>query len=252
MNLALECPTALLSEFQPLADFDFILAHLVLKDEEYAEFYSKSKRWKILDNSCNELLHPVSLDELEKAAEIVKPDYIMSPDFLGDHFSTEKSLDKAIERFGWDKVYPIIQGHEFRYALECAEYIAKLGFDRVAVPYDLTKQRSDSLEDMADRRIEVVSRLIILYDFKCIHLLGMTTLEELKSYQRIEQVKSIDTGSPVMHGLRSIRFGQDKLLPKDKPTMELMETTISVDPEYSKQVMYYNIGYLRRVLNGAR
>ena len=48
IKLALECPTRLLGDIQPLADFDFILAHLVLQDKEYAEYFSRSKRWKIL------------------------------------------------------------------------------------------------------------------------------------------------------------------------------------------------------------
>ena len=245
MRLALECPTELLSDIQPLADFDFILCHLVLQDEEYANYYKRSTRLKILDNSTNELLHPCSLDEIKRAADIVQPDYVVSPDFLGDHFSTEKGLDDTIKLFGKEKVLPVVQGSELKYVLECAEYITKKRLYRVAVPYDLTCSRKDSLEKMADARREVVEKLLQL-DFQWIHLLGMTTLEELENYNNWDIVGTIDTGSPVMHGMRRKKFGVDNLLPKDKPTLTQMGRFYPT----TRSTIYYNIAYLRKVLNG--
>lgn len=250
MKLALECPTALLEDIQPLADFDWILAHLVLQDREYAQFYSQSTRMKILDNSTNELLEPCSLSDIAKTAEIVKPDYIVAPDYLGDHLSTEKALDEAVAVFGLGRVFPVVQGHTLGHVLECTEYIAKTGFNRVAVPYDLTCNREDSIEKMASAREEVVSRLILLNNFEWIHLLGMTTLEELESYRSISQVKSIDTGSPVLNGLEGLRFGKDALLPKKQPTMSQMEAYVHHHSKYGSLEIYYNIAYLRKVLMG--
>lgn len=244
MKLALECPTKLLNDIQPLADFDFALTHLVLEDEEHAEYYKQSARLKILDNSTNELLEPCSLSDIAKAAEAIKPNYIVAPDYLGNQFATEKALGKAVDVFGKDRVFPVVQGYELRNVLECAEYIVKVGFDRVAVPYDITCNRRDGIEKMADAREEVVSRLILLYDFQWIHLLGMTTLEELGSYRGISQVKTIDTGSPILHGLCGFRFGKDELLPKSIPTMNKMDTGKPND----LASVYYNIAYLRKYL----
>jgi len=48
LKLALECPTLMLNLIQPLADMDFILTHLVLKDKDYALYYMNSKRAKII------------------------------------------------------------------------------------------------------------------------------------------------------------------------------------------------------------
>jgi hypothetical protein len=246
MRLALESPVELLKEVQPLGDFDWILTHLVLKDEEYAKFYRESTRYKILDNSVNELGTPSPMGDIKKAVEILGGvNGVVPPDHLGNHFATEKALDEAIGVFGKGQLLPVVQGHEFRYVLECADYIKKLGFTEVAVPYDITCSRYDSIEKMSERRQEVVSRMILLYSFD-VHLLGMTTLEELASYSGIEKVKSVDTGSPVMHGLWSLRFGRDKLLPKSTPTMEQMK--LLGNPNLNS--VYYNIGYLRGILSG--
>jgi len=247
MKLALECPTELLDDIQPLADFDFILAHLVLQDKRYARYYKESKRFKILDNSCNELRHPCSLDDIERVAEIVDPGYIMAPDFLGDCFSTEKSLDEAISRFGMDRVYPIIQGYELKYAIECFDYILKLGFDRVAVPYDICSKEGDKAENKAKRRLGVVGYIIAKVPIGfSIHLLGMNTLGELSLHNK-GWVKAIDTGYPVMCGMYGGRFGVDELPAKTGPTLDMMETA----PEVNLEDVYYNIAYLRKVLNGA-
>jgi len=243
MILALECPTELVDEIQPLADFDFILAHVVLRRGSYASYCEKPGRMKILDNSCNELLHPCTFKELKEAADMVKPDYIVAPDYLGDYFSTERALDEAITIFDKEKIFPVIQGHELKYALECADYIASKGFEKIAVPYDITSSRGSSLESMASKRVRVVREL--LPRFEWVHLLGMTTLEELESYKNKKQVKSIDTGSPILHGINGIRFGRDELLNKSIPTWNLME----VAPRINLADIYYNIGYLRKILN---
>ena len=44
MKLALECPAKLSEDVQPLSDFDWVLAHLVLSDPEYAEYYRRGEK----------------------------------------------------------------------------------------------------------------------------------------------------------------------------------------------------------------
>jgi len=250
LKLALECPTPLLNDIQPLSDFYWVLCHLVLSDRDYANYYIKHRGEKLstLDNSVNELLEPCSLSDMEKAVEVLDGvSRIVPPDYLGNHFATEKALDEAVEMFGKEKLLPAVQGHELRYVLECATYIKKLGFTEVAVPYDITCSRYDSIEGMAERREEIVGRMILLYGFD-VHLLGMTTLEELESYRGIDKVKSIDTGSPVMHGLWNLRFGRNGLLPKVTPTMEQMKLLGNPD----LKSVYYNINYLKEIISGQK
>jgi len=245
MKLALECPTALLEDIQPLADYDFILTHLVLRDKEYAEYYAKSTRYKILDNSTNELLKPCSLEDIAEAARIVKPHLIVAPDFLGDHVATQSILCDTVRKFGMKNILPVVQGKRYLEAMLCADYIIRSGFGRIAVPYDINSDRSDGLLVMASARQRVVNYIIgrVPIDFK-IHLLGMSTLEELRFCNR-GWVTSIDTGSPVRHGMYRVQFGKDELQSKVFPTMEVMEAA----PEVNFPGIYYNIAYLRKVLN---
>ena len=160
MKLALECPTELLEDIQPLADYDFMLTHLVLKDEKYAEYYSKSRKFKVLDNSTNELLKPCSLDEIARATYLVRPDLVVAPDFLSDRVATESILYDAVRMFGKDRVLPVVQGEDYKEVILCADFIIRNGFDKVAVPYDITSSREDSLITMASGRHKVVTHII--------------------------------------------------------------------------------------------
>jgi len=249
MKLALECPASLLEQVQPLADFDFILAHLVLSDSAYADFYRGSTRTKILDNSVNELLEPLSLDQLKRAAEVVHPDLVVAPDYLGDSEKTISALDRAINVFGKGKVLPVVQGSTLREALDCSDYLHSELFTSVAVPYDITSRRTDSLEVLAAGRQAVVMGLES--SFSTIHLLGLTCLEELEAYRSSRKVVSIDTGSPVLHGLRGLRFGRDRMLAKAIPTLEQMGSPAGFEVDQGDvdfESIYYNIAYLRGLL----
>jgi hypothetical protein len=250
VQLALECPTALLSEIQPLGDYDFCLTHLVLSDLKYAVYYANSNRRKILDNSTNELLHPVSVDDIVEAAGIVKPDFIMAPDFLGDYRSTLNSLELSCSKLPHDKIYPIIQGSTIQEVIDCLKGIVKLNFSRLAVPFDILTKREDrpTLEVMAKNRrmvVHMIDRSFAEYPIDSIHLLGVTTLEELKDYETFPAVETVDTGSPVLHGLKGLRYGRDKMLDKSTPTMNQMPSNASAHQGQLGDV-YYNISYLRK------
>ena len=246
MQIALECPTSMLEEMQPLGDFDWALAHLVLKDKAYADFYKASTRFKVLDNSVNELLRPCSLEDLKRAADIVWPDKIVAPDFLGDSRFTLDMLDKAIAEFGSYRIIPVVQGVILDEVQVCAREIAARGFSEVAIPYDIMLGRDWAPAGMAEARAKVVE-FVVQGGFLRIHLLGLTTLSELLSYRGLDKVCSIDTGFPVLQGLRQRKIGLDSEYSKAVPTMNSMETIdqASLTPE-----VYYNIAMLRKVTNG--
>ena len=252
MQLALECPTCLLKDIQPLADFSWVLTHLVLKDKEYADFYRhREGKFLVLDNSVNELLEPCSLRDMEEAAQIVRPDLIVPPDFLGDNTGTSNSLMEALKIWPLERILPVIQGSDLGDAVECARRVLSLGFDRVAVPYDITCSRLVPIEEMARARLKVVNSIttVVPMGFQ-IHLLGMTTLEELEAHNR-GWVKSVDTGVPIKHGLWGSKFGEDKLGNKKKPTLSLMNPYTGEDPDVWNEKMisvYYNIAFLRKVI----
>lgn len=249
MKLAFECSTPTLDLFQPLADFDFILTHLVLKDKDYAAYYANSNRLKILDNSVNETGRPTTLAEIAEAAAIVNPHIIIPPDYLGDHFSTMSALEKTLQTFKDKDVLPVVQGSSIQYIESCMDQIMSHKPTLVAVPYTLLHETDGaSMEVMASSRVTVIDTLHRKYPKVRFHLLGMTTLEELEYCTRYypRTVTSLDTGFPIANGLHGKVFGKDVLLTKTGPTLD----KINEAGDESIKWAFYNIAYLRRVVNG--
>ena len=252
ISFALECPTECLRDIQPLADFEWILAHKVLQDKEYAEYYRDSTRMKVLDNSVNELLTPVSFRDIEKAQAIVNSDYIVSPDWLGDGKKTFDYFKDFIDNLGASslKALPVLQGGSVAECLSYARKYLELEVVNIAIPYDLTCIRTDSLEKMAISRMAIVTDLLRSKSFRWIHLLGLTSLFELEVYRGWPDTTiSLDTGSPIANGLANKKYGVDELLGKSIPTFEVMEEDMkAVDiAEADFSLVYYNIAYLRKL-----
>ena len=238
MRLALECRTELLELVQPFGDFDFCLAHEILKNQEYAKFYKESEREKIVDNSVNEDGEPVSLEDLKRAFETVEGTMIVSPDWLGNSKRTLEAYLECIELFGVEKVIGVVQGADFKEAIACAS----LYKGAVAIPFDICSEKVDPPWIMGLRRALVVCNLP---SDRIIHLLGFNSLDEFFFYEGKLNVVSIDTGVPVLLGLE----GKDILDPlesKVKPTYNLMEGKKLTQSEWTGIIR--NIALLRKYL----
>jgi len=253
MKLAFECPTPMLDDIQVLGDYDFILAHLVLKDPVYAKWYRESSRKKILDNSTNELLEPCTFEEIQAAADIVIPDLIVAPDYLGDTNLTLKSVTEALTLWPLSKILPVVQGQTLEECKECLSSLDSMGFLKIAIPYDITCERLTSLETMGKTRSKIVQVALSL-GFKKIHLLGFTTLEELWSYRldfRSESIDwSIDTGKPILYGLEDKDLDTVNKEVQGEPTLLKIGNTppgLLID---KMARVYRNIAILRQVISG--
>jgi hypothetical protein len=184
-----------------------------------------------------------------EAAEIVKPNLIVPPDYLGDGEKTLKELISFVNTYS-ARVLPVIQGQNLE---ECRLYGKKIFeyFSRVAVPYDITCSRDTEVNMMAISRNGITSLLKDI-GFREIHLLGFTNLEELEGLKLVGWPGirlSIDTGVPVLMGLEGKKLGRDKLKDKRVPTLDRMP---GVDTLYMQlSDVYYNIGILRRTTNGS-
>jgi len=238
MDLALECRANLLEYVQPFTDFDFVLAHLALKDEEYSAYYRGTGKDKIVDNSVNENGEPVSLDELKEAFRQVNGTVIVSPDWIGNKELTLEAYEESIKEFGESRVIGVLQGTDYKEVMDCLRYY-KAG---VAVPYDICSEKTDPPWVMGLRRALVVCN--IPSDI-VVHLLGFNSIEELSYYKGRANVLSIDTGVPVLLGLQE-RDILDPLDSKAKPTYNLMEQ-IELS-QTGLTAIYRNIALLRRYL----
>ncbi len=216
MKLALETSTKLLELVQPFADFDWILAHRFLEDEEYAKWYKESTNIKVIDNSVNEKGEPLPLEVMVKVFEEVKGTYLVSPDWIGDAEKTIGAYSQCVTQFGEERVIGVLQGRTPLEALSCLpHYKGKY----IAVPYLVGgSSKKDLPWVMALRRQLVVSCIPV---DRPIHLLGFTTLEEFELYSTRPNVYSVDTGVPVLLGLLEEDF--EELKDKSVSTMAKME-----------------------------
>lgn len=244
MRIAFECPTDLLDRVQPLADFDFTLAHLVLKDSEYRSHYLRTKRDLVLDNSTNELSRPVSFSTLKEAAYYLYPKYIIPPDYLKDSKRTMEAYLEAESIFGSSMLLPVVQGSSLEEVIECANFYWTVGKKYICLPYDILSSRSDKALSMTSNRVKVLEKLKSLHPFE-FHLLGMTTLKELSLSIVKESVASLDTGLPILFGKEGKYFGTNDVEVKNGVTLDGFK-----DSNYDMETIYRNIAYLRRVVNG--
>jgi len=239
MKLALESRTDMLDMVQPFADFDWILGHKVLEDEEYARHYADSTKVKFVDNSVNEVGEPLLVEDLRKIFDLVGGSYVVSPDWVGDKVKTIVAFQECSKEFGRPRTVGVVQGSSFEEALGCAELY---GPGWIAVPYDVCSKKTDPPWLMAMRRALVVCNIP---PERHIHLLGFTSLEEFYWYTGRPEVVSMDTGVPVLLGLQ----GKDILEPletKEVATynqMEQMELT-----QTGWTAICRNIALLRRYL----
>jgi len=251
VKIALECPHALLHSVEQVTDFDFLLTHLLVNGS-YREYYLQKppqRRTRILDNSTNELGRPVSLQDLSNAAIAIRPDYVCPPDYTKDKDSTIKAvMDSCFYDFVGAKILPIVQGKDLTETEECLKEYRDMGYDRVAIPYDITLGQSHTLVAMEAIRPRVVWQSLSL-GFQHIHLLGMNTLEELKFYCKTREVETLDTGTPITNGLELVRFGRDELVEKKKKLD--FDWVPEQDPsmEIKLKLIYFNIAYLRRLVS---
>jgi len=227
MQLALECSTKMLGQVQPFADFDFLLTHLVLQDEAYAEFYKSSDKRRFLDNSVNELGTPETLENIKKAYEKVKNNsetFIVSPDFIGDFKKTLEMYVECIKLFQDTPVglVAVLQGSTYEEAFTCLRFYLQIHNGKtlyLSVPYDICSKKTDPPELMALRRSLVVSNIPSSVQ---IHLLGFSDIKEFWWYKGKSNILSLDTGIPVLLGLQG-KGVEEPLEAKSKPTLELME-----------------------------
>lgn len=199
IQLSMELPTSRLTEWTPLADLDFILAHTVLEDDAYAEFFRKrpAGREVILDNSYHELGYALEPGDLLEAARRCRADYIITPDDVNDKEFTLKS-------------YHAFQAYCTGFKLA----VVWTGFRAGS----LLSEREDFLHQVVDadmlcctfklkQRLAYFQQSFIARNWKRVHLLGVDTLAELAEWNKMarylsKSVFSVDTGKALKWALR--------------------------------------------------
>jgi len=227
MKLALECPTRMLNMVQPFADFDFLLAHKVLKEADYLEYYKKSSNVQILDNSVNELGQPMTTEEIKQAYEALENPraFVVAPDFIGNVTKTLEAFKTFAEAFPLDRIIPVVQGKDLIEAIACTQLYINIYNEnkvnlRLSIPYDIGSLKTDPVTVMAVRRALFINAAVP--ETVSVHLLGFTCIDEFTWYHHKKNVETIDTGAPILLGLQEADI-LEPIKDKSQPTLNLME-----------------------------
>jgi len=263
MKLCIITPTDGLKRFAILSDnIHLVLAHLI-GDNEYTLFYRKRREmgdYIIMDNGAYEFKKPLPTDELIMKAELVNANCLVAPDYpYVCYEQTIKSTEdfiKELKKYNLlDKFHvmavPQSEENDFDGWLTSYKYFGQnkdiymIGMSILAIP-NACKQRVGT-EEIETNRVYVTKYLKennLVVDKKH-HYLGAGTY--LQYIQLYDIAYSLDTSSPVWHGMHHIRYDYMNGL------QEKLKSAVDFDARIEKDVeadIYYNIACLQRWSKG--
>lgn len=253
LKLALEIPTSQLKRWSPLLDLDFILAHKVLNDKHYADFFASREKGRevILDNSTHEFGVPIPLDQLRLAAQLSRANFVIAPDIVTEEMSQEQYFKNL------------------RWMQEAAT--ALFGFNVAAVLCGRTTMERNAYTSRCVGRVKMLCftfhdrrRFEWWEEFSChaysgyfprIHVLGMASVDELKRWVDVSEKYpqysfSFDTCKPLKWGVQGKRLDQidGTVRGGSVKSKDVLEMTHFTDEQI--QCIEENISYLRKVCRG--
>jgi hypothetical protein len=176
------------------------LAHLVLKDEQYAKFYrtmSEQGKYVLMDNGAAEG-EQISVEDLVRAYHKVKPTEVILMDTLSNGASTVKKSEQSLEYFtnaGFNcKFMAVPQGKTLNEWKKSARKLLALGVDSIGVSKFLTVTTGERLI-----RHEAVAALETMFKetglHAEVHLLGCDAgPQEINLiFRRFDFVRGCDT-----------------------------------------------------------
>ena len=251
IKIAHECPLAIANHVDSLTDYNYYISTICTQIPEYFEHAKKDSRFKILDCGTFEEGKPMSDEEYLTYIDAIRPDEFIVPDHLFEKDKTIEAAKKWLQIIK-DKAITctpiaVIQGKNLQEQVECYKVLTSI-FNKVAIPYDLpTDQQPEAylntlpeVELPASGRFELVSYLfrsnLFRFDKKH-HFLGIDIPAELLRYKQddfrlspsnpLDFIDSIDTSSPILHGLKGIEYNKD--YGNLKKNSQMMKTLILED-----------------------
>lgn len=227
-------PIALLEPYARYSKTHLVLAHLVDKSSEYADFYKQCRAagdYIMMDNGAYELLGSYDPDKLLSLAERCGANAIVLPDYPFQH---SKVTIQAAEKFapifkdaGYDNFFvpqsKVGDLEDWIWAYEWAahnELIDILGISILGVPnalpnVDPTYARVVMMQLLLDREL--------FADDKHHHFLGLNSgpRTEIPSLIRMGVLNTVDSSNPVWTAVLGHQYcdNTDSLLTVKKPKM---------------------------------
>lgn len=197
----MEVPTKYLSAWSPLCQLDFVLAHKVLEDEEYARFFRNrpAGRELILDNSVHELGETLPVKDLVRAAELCRADTVIAPDRLGDAVFNLQQYHLMCSYFPTMMIGVVLAGKDRQQRRAFLSEVANCGM--ICLPF-----KEDRWTWYNENREQI-------HRFYRQHLLGVNTLSELRLFNAVVSSQQRIFGTHIvnwsMDTTKALKWGID-------------------------------------------
>lgn len=259
LKLALELPTSKLNNWSPLLDLDFVLAHKVLQDENYADFFAMRDypREVILDNSTHEFGKPLPWNQLVHACNLIQANYLIAPDIVPAITDGKVTKEQFRQNLEWlEQACRVLDNS----STLVAAVMCGNNFDEVDEYLYLVKSLSVDMLCFTFHNSHRLNWWHLFRDHEAfttpsrIHLLGMHTEAELKIWVKLSGAYpqfdfSFDTSKPLKFGVQGKRLDDVADLRggpvRSKEVLELTEFT-----EKQIEDCEYNIKYLKAICRG--
>jgi hypothetical protein len=217
-----ESPISLLQESLAYNDYDYCLVHLMEQEPEYRDFFIKSRdsgRKILLDTSIFELGEAFDLEKYAYWVNELKPHEYILPDVLEDSNATIENSKKFIEKYPNlpGKRIGVVQGKTYAEIAACYNALnLDLNVDKIAISFDYSYYKNvawhpNKWVSFMSGRVWLITELMktgTLNKSKPHHLLGCSNPLEFSFYKHpdFNFIESIDTSSPIVHGLHEVRY----------------------------------------------
>lgn len=261
-----ESPLSLLPQSHNYNDYDYALVHLFETNPEYLKFYKDSVekgRHVLLDNSIFELGKAFDPERYAYWIDELKPTEYVIPDVLEDTLGTMDSALDWKEKY-WEKTSKstkcigVVQGKSYNDLVQCYEYMNEvINVDKIAISFDYSYYldicpHPNKWMAYTMGRVQTLSKLLYeghINTEKPHHLLGCALPIEFLFYRDgFDWIETIDTSSPIVHGLCDIVYEPGGII--DKQSIKLVELINSTPTVQQVDKINWNLSVFRSYVNG--
>lgn len=258
MKISHELPISLLCYDSIWNNYSYVLAHLLDQQPIYLEHYLnavKSGRHVLLDNSIFELGTAYDQSRYMYWIKTLKPTEYILPDVLEDCKGTIDNAKSFIESFekyidSFDnldvqkihniKRIGVVQGKTYEECVECYKQLGPL-VDKIAFSFCyrfFDEYHTSRTQAIMLGRVHMMHRMLrdgVIDIDKKHHLLGCGNPMEFAFYQHCGWIETIDTSSPIVHGMMDASYGCSPLFLDKKESIKLVDL-IGWEPSHEDQV----------------
>ncbi len=257
-----EVPLSLLEDSLEFNDYQYCLVHLLEISPKYHAHFREcvQKGVKVLlDNSLFELGKAFDEERFADWVSHLRPDEYIIPDSMDDYLGTRRMAISWMDKYNHlpGKKIAVVHGRDYHEVVACYKTLDALGIDKLAFSfgcrrYSINRPYMDRNQARMLGRIELMNRLLkngVINTDKPHHLLGAGLPQEFTFYKdkKFDWIESLDTSSPVVHGLKEIPYGEGGLVYKDPTKLaDLIDSKIT---KLQSQIIKANIIKFRNIVN---